>query len=265
MILVPDIYYKEEGNYKLRRMAPVEANQLRHSVQAALKNNVPFSEKYIKDLIERVAVNTKSEIISTDVVELFNKVFTSRGDDPKYGGFWVILNGSIGSFAINRWSWVNGKGSAEILFGIPNTSGVNSYYLEKMSPEEQIIPKYESFINFIRSPQKGGMVTIHELMHNAVKGMKRQGVWSHPTGGDVDYANAAADLAGEQRPLYIPTRAVLFRNSRLSLPPHIFITDANAETASGYWGERLNQACNYPSHITNKPTFYKLYKEEAEK
>lgn len=268
MILVnikhSDDNYKESGNYKLKRLPRVEAATLRSSIEAALKNSTR-GEKYIKDLIERVAVNTKSEVVSTDMLRLFDLVYESRASNPLYGGIWIILNGSIGSFAVNYWTWVGGKGSAELLLGPPIIGDFEIFH--KLSPQEQQIARQENLINFIQSPLKGGMTTIHELMHVAVKGRVPIENTTRTAGNDFDYADAVADLAGEKRPVYIPAEAVLYPKPALyripSLPSHILVSNQKNTAASSYWGQRLNQACKYPSHITNKPTNFKLYKEET--
>lgn len=82
------------------------------------------------------------------------------------------------------------------------------------------------------------MTTIHELMHVAVKGHIAGTTWAF--GSDVHYADAATDIAGIKR--------IRFRHF-----------NDPVSSASGYWGERLNQACGYPSHLTHKFTKYKLY------
>lgn len=105
------------------------------------------------------------------------------------------------------------------------------------------------------------MVTIHELMHVAVKGRVPTQNGTRSAGDDFDYADAVADLAGEKRPIYIPAKAVLYRIPLL--PSHILLYSGANTAASSYWGQRLNQACGYPSHLDNRTfTNFKLYKEE---
>ena len=88
------------------------------------------------------------------------------------------------------------------------------------------------------------MPAIHELMHVAVKGyVKIEGNF-HAVGSDVHYADAAADLAGDEDPSY----------AKAQYP---------SDAASGYWGQRLNQACGYPSHLSHKMTNYILYKPKT--
>lgn len=139
MILLPascylDVNYKEKDGYKLKRLPRDEANDLKRSVETALKN---FSggEKYIRDLIERVALNTKSEIVSTDMTVLFETVYQSRAHNPLYGGVWIILNNSIGSFSANYWTWAGGQGAAELLLGPPITGNIEEF--RKLNSEEQ--------------------------------------------------------------------------------------------------------------------------------
>ena len=82
------------------------------------------------------------------------------------------------------------------------------------------------------------MTTIHELMHVAVKGRIKGTIWA--VAGDTDYAIAAANLAGSEK-------------------PDLGQSADKGSAASAYWGARLNQACGYPSHITHEFTNYLLY------
>lgn len=190
---------------------------------------------------------------------LFEMVYASKKiEKPIDGGMWVILNSSIGSFGNSNWSWVGKQGWTEIYLG----SGISGDFekFKKMTPEEQNLNRERALSEFLLSPQIGGTTTIHELMHCAFKGRVKHGLWSYEAGDDLNFADAAADLAGDPRPVYIPPEAVLFRAS--NLPSHIIIGKKNT-AASTYWGQRLNQACGYPSHL-DKITFtdFKLYKGE---
>ena len=86
---------------------------LKGSVTKAL-NNTTLGKTYIKDLIERVAFNTGGKVVSTDILDLFTKVFEVRGDDPLNGGIWIYQKASTASSASNSWDWVGGRGFAEI-------------------------------------------------------------------------------------------------------------------------------------------------------
>lgn len=170
----------------------------------------------------------------------------------------MILNASIGSFGNSNWSWVGMQGWAEIFLG----SGISGdfYKFKQMTSEEQKLNREKALSDFLLSPQIGGMTTIHELMHCAFKGLIKIGLGLYEAGSDTDFADAAADLAGDVRPVYIPPEAVLFRAS--NLPSHIIIGKKNT-AASTYWGQRLNQACDYPSHTTKMKTAFRLYKNEV--
>ncbi len=223
----------------VRRLAPVEVMTLKNTVTVAL-NNTKIGKTYIKDLIGKVAKNTGGTIVSTDILDLFVKVFESRGDNPKNGGIWIYTKDSMSSSGDNVWDYVNGRGYAEIYLTF---SGDITWEQSKLSPEEQMVPRYESLIRHLVSPQTGGMPTIHELIHVAVKGRHKGTIWAD--GDDKDFADAAAQLAGDENPDYI--------------------TDKYPQDAgSAYWGERLNQACGYPSHLSHKMTNYVLYKPTTE-
>lgn len=263
MFLIQDDDIKiNNAGRRVRRMTRVEADRLKQSVESAL-NNSPGGKKYIKDLIERVAFNTKGEIISTEIPDLFERVYESRATNPTYGGIWIFMEYSIGSFGVNQWDWVGGRGSADIYMHFSNEMPKGT---EKLSETDQIAPRNQSIQLYLNSPERGGMPTIHELMHVAIKGRVPIGKVTESAGVDSHYAYAAADLAGEERPVYISARAVLYQElkpSGSSLPSNIIVTRNREESASAYWGQRLLQACKYNSHITNKPTNFKLYKEET--
>lgn len=96
----------------VRRMSFAEAVTLKGTVATAL-NNTAIGKTYIKDLIETVAFNTKGTIISTDILDLFTKVFESRGDDAvTWGGIWIYKKGSSTHNAASYWDWVGGRGFA---------------------------------------------------------------------------------------------------------------------------------------------------------
>lgn len=220
----------------VRRLNYPETMTLKGSVTKAL-NNAPLGKTYIKDLIDRVAFNTGGTVVSTDILDLFTKVFEVRGDNPLNGGIWIFRKGTDSSSADNVWDYVGGRGFAEIYLAF---SGDLTYEQVKMPEEQKNVPRYESLLRHLVDPYKGGMTTIHELMHVAVKGHINIGVNSYAVGSDVHFADAAVDLAGDK--------------------PINYAAESNGY-ASKYWGERLHQACGYPSHITHKMTNYKLYKD----
>ena len=201
-------------------------------------NKTTLGKIYIKDLIETVAFNTNGTIISTNILDLFTKIFEVRGDNPLSGGIWIYRKASNASSAGNYWDWVGGKGFAEIYLAF---SGDLTFEQSKLPEEQKIVPRYESLIRHLVDPYSGGMTTIHELMHDALKGLHKGTIYS--VGTDIDYAIAAADLADDRNRSF--TQA-----------------DDKVGAASAYWGQRLNQACGYPSHITHKMTNYLLYKSE---
>lgn len=263
MFLIQDDNFKiNNAGKRVRRMTRVEANRLKQSVESAL-NNPPNGKKYIKDLIETVAKNTKGEIISTEIPYLFERVYESRATNPIYGGIWIFMESSIGSFGVNQWDWVGGRGSADIYMHFSNEMPKGT---EKLSETDQIAPRNQSIQLYLNSPERGGMPTIHELMHVAIKGRVPIGKVTESAGVDSHYAYAAADLAGEKRPVYISAAAVICQKFTTlealnkALPSHIIVTRNREEAASAYWGQRLLQACGYKSHITNEPTYFKLYK-----
>jgi len=222
----------------VRRLSSAEVMTLKGSVTKAL-NNTTIGKTYIKDLIETVAENTNGTIVSTDILDLFTKVFEVRGDNYLNGGVWIYQKGSDSSSAAKVWDYVNGRGYAEIYLAF---SGDITWEQGKLPAEQQIVPRYESLIRRLVDPQTGGMPTIHELMHVAIKGRKKGTTWA--VADDIDYADAAAALAGDENPSY----------KQAKYP---------GSAGSGYWGERLNQACGYPSHLTHKMTNYVLYAPEV--
>lgn len=190
------------------------------------------------------------------------EVFESRATDPIYGGLWIFTEYSRASYTLNMWDWVGGTGAAEINFGFSNNMPPGQ---EKLSEHDKAALRNQSILSYLTSPEKGGMTTIHELMHAALKGRVFIGKTSESAGSDIDYAYAAADLAGDKRPVFIWEKYVLypeFKSVSSALPPHIIVTCNTSESASAYWGQRLNYACKYPSYLTGKPTFFKLYKED---
>lgn len=218
----------------VRRLNFAEIVILKSSVITAL-NNAAFGKTYIKDLIEKVASTTGGEIVSTNIVDLFTKVFESRGDAATNGGIWIYLKGTDSSSLANNWDYVGGKGFSEIYMNFSGISWANA----QLPVEKQSVPRYEALKRYLSSPQDGGVPTIHELMHVAVRGRIRGTIYA--VGGDLDYAEAAAELADDNNPSY---KQSTYPNS----------------AASGYWGERLDQACGYPSHLSHQFTNHKLYK-----
>lgn len=88
----------------VRRMSFAEAVTLKGSVATAL-NNTAIGRNYIKDLIETVAENTNGTIVSTDILDLFTKVFESRGDDAvTWGGIWIYEKDRTTHSASGYWN-----------------------------------------------------------------------------------------------------------------------------------------------------------------
>lgn len=115
-----------------------------------------------------------------------------------------------------------------------------SYAELQLTEEKQIAARDQALMRYLIDPQKGGMPTIHELMHVALKGRIRIEGLPYTVGGDLQFAQAAAELAGDENPSY---------------------KQSTSDTAaSSYWGERLNQACGYQSHLGPIFTYHKLYK-----
>lgn len=226
---------KIRGIESLRRLNYNEVMSLKGSVTKA-SNNTTLGKTYVKDLIEKVAFNTGGTAVSTDILDLFTKVFEARGDDPLNGGIWIYSKASEASSAVNYWDWVGGRGFAEIYLSF---SGDLTWEQSKLPEEQKAVPRYESLLRYLVNPQTGGMTTIHELMHVAVKGHIKNTTWAFRS--DIHYANAAADLADDKNRTYLESAD-------------------QGSAASAYWGARLNQACGYPSHITHKFTNYVLYK-----
>ena len=222
----------------MRRLNFNEVTTLKGTVAKSL-NNSPIGKTYIKDLIERVAFNTGGTVMSTDINRLFEMVAASRGDNPLNGGIWIYLQGSATHSAGNTWDWVGGKGFGEVYMSF---SGDISWKETKLPEEQKVLARHNSVLRYLVDPFKGGMSTIHELMHVAVKGRNKKTLGAF--GGDIDYADAAAMLAGDTDPTY----------AKAEYP---------GDAGSAYWGERLNQSCGYPSHITHKMTDYILYKSKT--
>jgi hypothetical protein len=202
-----------------RRINSAEADVLRSSVTTAA-NNTQLCRQYIKDLIEKAAQNAhldSNAIVSTKIETLFNTILGSRGGgNPDFGGIYITGGGSGGS-GKNYWAWVGNPGFAQIDLDY-TSAGLGD------------------------PSRNAGMITIHELLHVAIRSVKTDS-------DDEAYANAAADIAGVVRPVF-------------TYDPSKPITATNRGTnyqASEYWGERLNQACGFPSQITGKMTNHKLY------
>ena len=98
-------------------------------------------------------------------------------------------------------------------------------------------------IETLNNPAAGGIFTIDELLHVALKGPSR-------FSDDMAYADAVADVAGEDRPIWSPWDE--------SKP----VSASNIPTgnqASRYWHDHLHQACGYPSSVSNGMTEYRLF------
>lgn len=124
-------------------------------------------------------------------------VAASRGDNPLNGGIWIYLQGSATHSAGNNWDWFGGKGFGEVYMSF---SGDITWEETKLPEEQKVSARYNSFLRHLVDPLKGGMPTIHELMHVAVKGRHKGTPWA--VGGDEDFADAAAALAGDENPSF---------------------------------------------------------------
>ncbi|KXJ99560.1 MAG: hypothetical protein UZ17_ACD001002406 [Acidobacteria bacterium OLB17] len=192
-----------------RRLTRWEMETLRGSFHKALSNS-EGCERYINDLLKTVAQNTGAKLASTSIGELLEKVANTRGGtNSAYGGLSVYTFPTIVSNASSNWDWVGAPGFASIALG---TGGGNEYIMTMLS-----------------SPEDGGMKVIHELMHVAFSGVQWAGV-------DRDFADAAADLAG---------------NARL-------VGAQDVSVYSKWWHDHLRQACGFPR--TNSKTPFRLYK-----
>lgn len=211
---------RQTQQFERRRVTSAEAEVLKESVTRAA-DNTELCRKYVKDLIERTAANagkTVDDIVSTNIEALFDIVLGSRGGGaPKWGGIFLRESTGIHS-AQNYWLWVGNPGFAEVNLGYGTGQGS---ILDRLGKD------------------KSGIITIHELLHVAVRSTSAQT-------NDLAYAIAAADIAG--------------------VDPPIFSSDPTARVsqASRYWGERLNQACGFPSSVTNQMTDHKLYKSTSD-
>jgi len=192
-----------------RRLSRWEVETLKGSISSALMNS-DDCKKYVGDLIAKVAENTGANIVAGSIEDLFAKVESTRGaTDPMMGGISVYTVPSIVSNAISSWDWVGAPGFASIALG---AGGGNDYIMTMLA-----------------SPGDGGIKAIHELMHVAFSGAR----WA---GSDRDFANAAADLAGENR----------------------LADKLDVSVYSKWWDDHLRQACGFP--LKNAKTPYKLYK-----
>ena len=224
--------------FKERRVTGKEASQLVEAVTAAA-DNAEMCRKYIADLINKVAEMKGVKVVSTDVETLFMKVFNSRTPAPNelYGG--IFINFESGGHARNHWSWEGGlPGSAEIYLGFEG--GMPYQFYSVTSEKMKYAMMEQQRERFLSTPGYGGIMAIHELMHVAL----------FRKADDVDFARAAAEIAGDSfvlRP-YEAKQADSLENQPFNYQ------------GSNYWGERLNQACGYPSQITKKMTNYRLYK-----
>ena len=99
-----------------RRVTSFEAEALKQAVINAA-DNTSQCRSYIKALIEQIARNAErpmSDIVSTNVEELFDAILNSRGGgEPGYGGIFVRAAKSVHS-ADNYWAWVGNPGFAQI-------------------------------------------------------------------------------------------------------------------------------------------------------
>lgn len=206
---------REAWSRAARRLTVDETDTLRLSVGDALRRR-DGCERYISDLINRVALDTGAAVQSTDMLFWFDFVAKSRGDDPEIdGGLWGYTVWAPAANANNGWKR-NGENKGFGAIFVP-FSNYGSDSISRMA--------------YLATAGLGGITAIHELMHVALYGVV--GRWA--AGDDRDFANAAAELAGQPRP---PDYA----------------------DYSGYWGERLRQACGFDSHLTHKMTNYPLYK-----
>lgn len=130
-----------------------------------------------------------------------------------------------------------GASDGEILIGIgnpvPKSGGLSRHFVANA---------ITSYITTALQHPEIGLTTIHELMHAAISGF---------AGSDESFAYAAAEIADVKRPIftpYDPSKPISATNRGVPYQ------------ASEYWGERLDQACGFSSHITHKFTNYKLYK-----
>jgi hypothetical protein len=216
--------------WKERRITTVEARILKRTINETI-NKTDTCKKYIADLINTVAsiYGVTDKIISTDIETLFDKVLNSRswGGDDGLGGILISDTRLLGN-ANHSWD-AEGGGWGQIRLGFAYAGGYEHTRIKGARGKEYVITNrldnYDNLVDNITSAA-GALLAIHELMHTANKS----------AGGDIDYAKAVAQLAGEADPKF---------------------EDANK--ASVYWDNRLRQACGV-NGSSGQMTNYKLYK-----
>ncbi len=212
-----------------RRISDNEAKVLKDTVKATL-DRTEECRKYIVDLINQVAKNHSAEVVSTDIEKLFDIVLNSRGPGATTntsGGIWLTGNDRSGaSVAINHWKYIGGPKHATLL--------LNFALLRSDFPNNN---REQNILWFSTSQVNGGIITIHELMHVAVKG----------AGNDFHFATAAAQLAGDDPPVFEPT---IGANGNI-------LVGTNSK-ASAYWQSRLSVACDFEQNSLYPVT--RLYK-----
>jgi YD repeat-containing protein len=196
-----DVY----ARLKARRLNGVEINVLKNSIKRNLSENC---KTFISKLINQAAKNSNDTAVSTDVLEILERVLKANGPNPNGvydSGVWGFLElpekGKITSTAYNNWKNNNASIALAVSDSMLDVTAVNpinngSYLVRRMSmsefnslsKSEQTIRRYESLIRYITS-DRGARSAIHELLHVSLYG---------GNDGDDALAIAAADLFDEE-------------------------------------------------------------------
>jgi hypothetical protein len=203
--------------------AKLRAIRLNSDITKMLRRNVERNlnescASYIKKLIEAAAAASGSEIKSTNILDLFDKVASNSGgpdSEGYYGGIWGYLQSSRGSTAGGHWKdGVASIGLAMANHARPIAMSVDEFNNLPDGPDKMIRTVF-SFHRFVTS-QDGAFTTIHELIHLSLVG---------PGDDDLSLAQAALGITGER-----------FDTTGL--------TSAEQHTiGSQIWGNRLADGC----------------------
>ncbi len=214
-----------------RKLNFIEVRILRDTVEKNLSSDC---KEFIKNLVEKVA-ERGGTIVSTNVLDIFDKILLADGEGNYPNGIWGYLQRSSVSSATGNWENNNASlwlGVSMFMYSdrvITNKSistfvtRYNDETFAKLRIEEQNKRRYVSLMTFITS-QDGAAITIHELIHLSINSHGGK----YPSASDTELANAALSFTGQ----YLDTSG---------------LTPQQATYAgSRIWHNRLAKACGFP-------------------
>jgi hypothetical protein len=161
------------------------AQRLSRTVVTALRKNIEDNvsadcKAFIEKLINQVAKDLNQTALSTNILELFDKVFTNRAAD--YSGIWGYTDYGVSARAYNDPT----IGSLSLALpvhmymydetfttpsGISYMAPMSTTAFNQLSKGERATRQYRSLVKFVTGSQ-GAFTTIHELIHNSVGGAR---------------------------------------------------------------------------------------------